>query len=64
MRHFDREGCLTTLALQSLFFFVLLVFGRFVQAVLDGVDGVATLEVRKGAFNALNKRSGALGEEK
>ena len=36
------------------------------QAVLDGVppDGVATLKVRKGAFDALNKGSGALGKVK
>ena len=36
------------------------------QAVLDGVPptGVATLKVRKGAFDALNKGSGALGKVK
>ena len=39
---------------------------RGVQAVLDGVPltGVATLKVRKGAFNALNEGSGALAKVK
>ena len=38
--------------------------GNKCQAVLDGVppDGVATLKVGNGAFDALNKGPGALGK--